>query len=243
MGLEAAASRSLWSELRQELVGSERSLAREVELRLTGLMSSPSHEVAHAKLGRYLQESRRLREANRLEEALVAILVGAEYYWRQHRPVRAAGLLLEAGDLFHLLGRHTASQRCLQAALTLAAEGRPDSWWKFDIMATAVLLTACLALVEDPSTLSGRLREIRETLPPRVLGRLRREDGYRVAITLRRAARRGDLTPLEALEVMPTRRASSEFTTLREYLTSLSERYALIRDGLTALRRLAQPEG
>jgi len=206
-------------------------------------MTSPSREVAHAKLGQYLEESRRLREKNRLEEALVAILVGAEYYWRRHRPVRSAGLLLEAGDLFHLLERRSASQSCLQAALNLAVEGRTNQWWKFDIMATAVLLIACLALIEDPSTLSERLREIRELLPPRVLNRLRREDGYRLAITLRRSARRRDLTPLEALEVMPTRRASSEFATLREYLTSLSERYALIRDGLTALRHLAQPEG
>lgn len=205
-------------------------------------MTSPSSEVAQAKLGKYLQEEWRLRNTNRFAEALVIVLVGGEYYWRKHRQIRAAGLLLEAADLFYLLEQEESSQRCLTAALNLIIEGRPKAWWEFEILANIFLLTACLALIENPSTLSKRIRDLRNLAPQRLQTRLQREDGYRVAITLRRTFRMRNLTPLEGLDTKPTLRSSSDFATLYEYLMGLTERYALIRDGITALRRITQPE-
>jgi hypothetical protein len=217
-------------------------LATEAELRLTGLMTSPSPEVAQTKLGKYLQEEWRLRNANQLAEALVIVLVSGEYYWRQHFPIRAAGLLLEAADLFHLIEQKESSQRCLTAALNLILEGGPKTWWEYEIMANTFLLTACLAIIENPSLISKSIGNLRNLVPQRLQTRLQREDGYRVAINLRRTFRMRNLTLLEELDEKPTLRSSSDYTTLYEYLMGLSERYALIRDGITALRRITQLE-
>jgi hypothetical protein len=205
-------------------------------------MTSPSTEVAQAKLGKYLQEEWRLRNANQLAEALVIILVSGEYYWRKHLPIRAAGLLLEAADLFHLIGQNESSQRCLTAALNLTIEGRPKSWWEYEILANIFLFAACLALTENPSSISKRIRNLRNLLTEKLQTRIPREDGYRIAITLRRTYRLRNLTLLEELDEKPTLRSSSEFSTLYEYLMGLAERYALIRDGVTTLRHITQPE-
>lgn len=205
-------------------------------------MTSPSFEVAQTKLGKYLQEEWRLRKTNHFAEALIIVLVGGEYYWRKHQPIRAAGLLLEAADLFHLLEQEQSSQRCLTAALNLTLEGRPKASWEFEILANIFLMTACLSLVENPPEIYKRIQNLRNMVPKKLQDRIQREDAYRVTITLRRTFRKRDLTPLEDLDTKPTIRSSSDFTTLYEYLMGLSERYTLIRDGITALRRITQPE-
>ena len=87
----------------------------ESELRLTGLMTSPSPEVAKVKLGQYLQEADELRAQNKFQDALIVVLVAGEFFWRKHQPTRAAGLLLEASDLFFILQKLEASQQIVLA--------------------------------------------------------------------------------------------------------------------------------
>lgn len=219
-----------------------RSFGTEVELRLTGLMTSPSSDVAQSKLGQYLQESQRFREQGHLTEALVSILVGSEYYWRKHHPMRAAGLMLEASDLLYLLNEHDTSYQCLLGTLRLAAEGRPAVWWEFEILGDVFLLTVSLSITENPGLASSRIRSLRERLPKKLLSRASREDGYRIAIALRRAVRRRSLSPVDALDTTPTLRTHSEFASLYEYLMASAERYSVVRDGLVALRHLTQRE-
>jgi hypothetical protein len=229
-----------WRELWQQIDNQQQSYVSEAELRLQGLCSSPTSEVAYSKLGKYLQEGWRLRNVSMLTDALVAILVSAEFYWRERRCTRAAGLLLEASDLFYLLDKGATSQRCITNSLHLAVQGQPTQWWEFDIMASALLFSTCLSLIENPEILTRQFRALRASVPKRIQKRLGREDAYRVTLFLRRATRLHTLTPLAALDTISTLRSSSEFSTLYDYLTGHAERYALIRDGLTALRRIAQ---
>ncbi len=175
-----------------------------------------------------------------LADALVAILVSAEFYWHKHRYTRAAGLLLEASDLFYLLDKCATSQRCITTALQLAIQEQPMHWWEFDIMANALLFSTCLSLIENPEGLAAQFRTLRASVPKRIQKRLSREDAYRVTLFLRRAVRLHTLTPLTTLDTICTLRSSSEFSTLHDYLAGHAERYALIRDGLTALQRLVQ---
>ncbi len=175
-----------------------------------------------------------------LTGALVANLVSAEFYWSEQRFTRAAGLLLEASDLFYLLDKCATSQRCITTALHLAVQGQPTHSWEFDIMANALLFSACLSLIENPEILAEQFRALRTSVPERIQKRLGREDAYRVTLFLRRATRLQTLTPLTTLDTISTLRSSSDFSTLYDYLTGHAERYALIRDGLTALRRIAQ---
>lgn len=232
----------LWGELRQTMSSRSRSFGTEVELRLTGLITSPTSDVAQAKLGQYLQEGQRLREQGQLTEALISILVGSEYYWRRHVPMRAAGLLLEASDLLYLLKEHDSSYQCLLGALRLAVEGRPTLWWEFEILADTFLLTVGLSIVQNPALVSPRMRDCRELLPKKLQHRVGREDGYRTAIALRRAVRHRSLSPVDALDTTPTLRTRSEFASLYEYLMASAERYSVVRDGLIALRHLTQRE-
>lgn len=188
-----------------------------------------------------MQESWRLRSANMVADALVATLVSAEFYWREHRFTRASGLLLEACDLFYLLDKSSTSQECLTTTLHLAVQGQPTHWWEFDIIANVILFTACLSLIESPEDLAKQFRDLRASIPERMRKRVGREDAYRVTLFLRRATRLQILTPITALDTISTLRCSSDFSTLYDYLTGHAERYALIQDGLTALRRRVQP--
>jgi hypothetical protein len=219
-----------------------RSFGTEVELRLTGLMTSPTSDVAQSKLGQYLQESQRLREQGHVMEALISILVGSEYYWRTHHPMRAAGILLEASDLFYLLNEHDTSYQCLLGALRLAVEGRPTLWWEFEILGDVFLLAVSLSMIDNSALTSRRIHDLRELLPKRLLSRASREDGYRIAIALRRTVRRRSLSPVDALDTTPTLRSHSEFASLYEYLMASAERYIVVRDGLIVLRHLTQRE-
>jgi hypothetical protein len=205
-------------------------------------MTSPTSDVAQSKLGQYLQESGCLREQGHLTEALISILVGSEYYWRKHHPMRAAGLLLEASDLLYLLDEHGGSYQCLVGALRLAVEGRPTEWWEFEIMGDVFLLAVSLSIIENPALASPRIHDLRALLPTRLQSRVSREDGYRIAIGLRRALRRRSLSPIDALDTTPTLRSHSEYASLYEYLTASAERYMLVRASLTALRHLTQRE-
>ncbi len=177
---------------------------------------------------------------SKLSDALVATLVSAEFYWREERYTRAAGLLLEASDLFYLLDKRATSQLCITNSLHLAVQGQPTHWWEFDIMANTILFSACLSLIENPDNLSEQFRVARSSVPERIRKRLGREDAYRATLFLRRAARLQTLTPINALDAISTLRTSSDFSTLHDYLTGHAKRYALIRDGLIALRRIAQ---
>jgi hypothetical protein len=205
-------------------------------------MTSPTSDVAQSKLGQYLQESQRLREQGRLTEALISILVGSEYYWRKHHPMRAAGLLLEASDLLYLLNEHSTSYQCLLGTLRLAVEGRPTVWWEFEIIGDVFLLTVSLSIIENPALAAPRIHDLRELLPSRLQSGVSREDGYRIAVALRRALRRHSLSPVDALDTTPTLRSHSEFASLYEYLMATAERYMLVRAGLIALRHLTQCE-
>lgn len=233
---------NLWRELYQELTTQHRPLATDAELRLTGLMTSPSSEIAKAKLGQYLQEAQRAREKNQLQDSLILVLVSGEYYWRKHQPTRAAGLLLEASDLFYLLQLPEISYRCLSAALDLVKKKIPLVWWEYELLGNIFLFTASLAILNAPATLSQRLTHFRKALSKTQQSQVSREDGYRVATALRRAYQRRSLVPLDELDTKTTLRSQAESTTLYEYLTGEAERYILIRDGLTALRRETQQE-
>jgi hypothetical protein len=232
----------LWRELRQTMSSRARSFGTEVELRLTGLMTSPTSDVAQAKLGQYLEEGQRLREQGHITEALISTLVGSEYYWRKHYPMRTAGLLLEASDLVYLLHEYDTSYQCLSGALHLTAEGRPSQWWEFEILGDTFLLAVSLSIVQNSALASPRIRSLRELLPKRLQSRASREDGYRIAIALRRAITRRSLSPIDAMDTIPTLRSHSEFASLYEYLMASAERYTVVRDGLIVLRHLTQRE-
>jgi hypothetical protein len=214
----------------------------EAELRRTGLMTSPEPEVAKTKLGQYLQEAKNLRNQKKYKDALVIVLVSSEYFWRHHQSTKAAGLLLEAADLFYLEERIESSQRCLQMALDLVAQTPQFSWWEKEMAGTIFLLTACLTIIDETDNLSRQLNALRMTLSKRQQARLSREDGYRVAIALRRAIARNSLIPINDLDTKTTLRSRSEHATLSEYLQGLSERYVIIGDGVNALRLEAHQE-
>lgn len=228
---------NLWRDLYKEIDTSVKSFEMDAELRLTGLMTSPGPEVAKEKLGRYLQEAESLRKKKRHKAALVLTLVSAEYYWRHHQSTRAIGILLEASDLFFLIGNLQASQRCLETSLTLMTQELTLKWWEKELIGSIFLLSACNTIINDPAKITVQLNKYRNILSEKQQNRLSREDGYRVAIALRRAIGRQSLTPLDELESKATLRTSSEYSTLYEYLQGMSERYVLIRDGLITLRR------
>jgi hypothetical protein len=228
---------NIWHDLYKELQNQNRSIETEAELRLTGLMTSPESEVAKAKLGQYLQEAKKLRRAKRYKDALLAVLVSGEYYWRKHQPTRAAGVLLEASDLFYLEQNLVTSYRCLEVALKLMTQQTQLTWWEKEMVGSIFLLAACLALLDDPTRISARLQDIRNMLSEREQKARSREDGYRVAIALRRSIKRRSLAPIDELEIKTALRTRSDYSTLYDFLQSASQRYAIIREGLIALRR------
>ncbi|MFX1509107.1 MAG: hypothetical protein ACFFBR_02260 [Promethearchaeota archaeon] len=209
----------------------------EAELRLTGLMTSPESEVAKTKLGQYLQEAKKLRRTKRYKDALLIVLVSAEYYWRKHQLTRAAGILLEASDLFYLDHNLVTSYRCLEVALSLMNQKARLTWWEKEMIGTLFLQAACLVIVDDPTQMSARLQDIRNLLSEKAQKARSREDGYRVAIALRRSINRRSLVPIDELETKTTLRIRSDYSTLYEYLQASSQRYAIIRDGLITLHR------
>lgn len=200
-------------------------------------MTSPGPEVAKVKLGQYLQEATKLRKKKQFEDALIVVLVSGEYYWRQHQPTRAAGLLLEASDLFYLAQKLDTCPRCLRAALDLMVQKTRFSWWESELMGSIFLLISCLAIIVDSNSLKIQLSNYRNALSKKQQTRLRREDGYRIALALRRAIRRKSLAPIDDLDSKPTLRSRTDYSTLYEHLQGMSERYVIIRDGLIALRR------
>lgn len=214
----------------------------ESELRLTGLMTSPSPEIAKVKLGQYLQEADELREQNQFQNALIVVLVAGEFFWRKHQPTRAAGLLLEASDLFFMLQKLEASQGSLNTALELIATKTPLKWWEKELFGSIFLFTASLALIENSSSISHRLSELRQTLSTKQQSQIRREDGYRVALALRKAVKQQTLSPIDDLDAKTTLRSHSEYTTLHEYLMGQAKRYVLIDKGLDALQHHIQQE-
>ncbi len=240
--LRGVSLQNLWRDLYREVEPQHRSFETEAELRLTGLMTSPGSEVAKTKLGQYFQEAKKLRTKTQYKEALVIILVSGEYYWRQHKPTRAAGLLLEASDLFYLNQNLETSQRCLRAALDLMIQQSRLTWWENELIGSIFLLTACLTIIGNPSSLRTQLNNYRNSLSKKQQTRVSREDGYRVAIALRRAINRKSLAPIDDLDTKTTLRNRSEYTTLYEHIQGLSERYVIIRDGLIALRRETHQE-
>lgn len=205
-------------------------------------MTSPDPEIAKAKLGQYLQEAERLRQKNKIPAALVVILVSSEYYWRKHQPTRAAGLLLEACDLFFLKRDLEASQQCLSAALELLRMKPNLTWWESELLGDLFLFIACAALLDDPSTISQRLTDSRNKLSAKLQSQISREDGYRVAIALRRSAQRKSLAPLEELDSKVALRSRSKHATLDEHLFGLADRYSLIQESLTALQNRIRQE-
>ncbi len=211
-------------------------MEKEAELRLTGLMTSPETDVAKTKLGQYLQEAKKLRRTKRYEDALIIILVSGEYFWRKHQPTRAAGLLLEASDLFYLMQKFETSYRCLQAALNLMTQEPHLIWWEKEMIGSIFLLAACLVILGDPTLIRTRFQDFRNLLSKKAQRARSREDGYRVAIALYRSVNRQSLAPIDELETKATLRTRSDYSTLYEYLQASSQRYAIIRDGLIALR-------
>ena len=225
-----------------EIAPQQKSFQTEAELRLTGLMTSPESEVAKKKLGQYLQEAKKLREQKQYKDALVIVLVSSEYFWRQHQPTKAAGLLLEAADLFYLEQRIESSQDCLRMALNLVVHTSQSHWWEKEMMGNIFLLTTCLAIIDDTDNLRHQLNALRMTLSKKQQERLGREDGYRVAIAFLRAIARNSLAPIDDLDMKSTLRSRSEYATLSEYLQGLSERYVIIGDGVIASRREVHQE-
>lgn len=214
----------------------------ESELRLTGLMTSPSPEIAKIKLGQYLQEADELRAQNQFKNALIIVLVAGEFYWRKHQPTRAAGLLLEASDLFFMLQKHEASQRSLNTALELIATKTPLKWWEKELFGSIFLFTAALALIENFSSISHRHSDLRQLLSKKQQSQIRREDGYRVALALRKAVKQQALSPIDDLDTKTTLRSHSDYTTLYEYLMGQAKRYVLIDKGLATLQHQIQQE-
>jgi hypothetical protein len=214
----------------------------ESELRLTGLMTSPSPEIAKVKLGQYLQEADELRAQNKFQNALIVVLVAGEFFWRKHQPTRAAGLLLEASDLFFMLQKLEASQGSLITALELIATQTPLHWWEKELFGSIFLFTAALALIERSSSISHRFSDLRRKLSVKQQSQIRREDGYRVALAIRKAVKHQALSPIDDLDTKTTLRSHSDYTTLYEYLMGQANRYVLIDKGLTALQQQIQQE-
>jgi hypothetical protein len=234
---------NLWRDLYKLVGNHQQSFETEAELRLTELMTSPGFDSAKAKLGQYLQEATKLREKKQYEDALIIVLVSGEYYWRQHEPTRAAGLLLEASDLFYLAQKPDASNNCLRAAFDLMAPRAQLSWWERELIGSIFLLVACLSIIVDSNSLKTQLNSFYGFLSPKQQARLRREDGYRIVIALRRAITRKSLTPIEDLDSKAPLRSRSDYSTLYEHLQGISERYVIIHDGLIALQNETQSEG
>jgi hypothetical protein len=228
---------NLWRDLYLRAGAHNPSLESDAELRLTGLMTSPSTEIAKTKLGQYLQDANQLREKNQIPAALVVVLVSAEYYWRKHHPNRAAGLLIEACDLFSLIQDLEASQKCLDTALELLLTKPALAWWESELLGDLFLFLVCVALLDDSSTISQRLTDFRNRLSEKLQSQISREDGYRVATALRRAIQRKSSAPLDELDSKTTLRTQSKHTTLHEHLLGLANRYSLIQEGLTALQK------
>jgi hypothetical protein len=205
-------------------------------------MTSPSPEIAKTKLGQYLQDANRLREENQIPAALIVVLVSGEYYWRKHQPTRAAGLLLEICDLFFLINDLTACQQSLDTALELLRTKPNLRWWESELLGDVFLFLACVALLEDSSSISKRLTDSRNRLSEKLQSQISREDGYRVAIALRRVIQRKSLTPLDELDSNTTLRSRSKHTTLYEHLLGLVNRYALIQESLTVIQNTIQQE-
>lgn len=205
-------------------------------------MTSPSPEIAKVKLGQYLQEADELRAQKQFQNALIIVLVASEFYWRKHQPTRAAGLLLEASDLFFMLQKLEASQRCLTTALDLITTKTLLKWWEKELFGSVFLFTASLALIESSSSISHRLSDLRQTLSVKQQSQIRREDGYRVALALRKAVKQQALTPIDDLDTKTTLRSHSDYTTLYEYLMGQAKRYVLIDNGLAALQHQIQQE-
>jgi len=205
-------------------------------------MTSPSSEIAKKKLGQYLQDANRLRRENQIPAALVVVLVSGEYYWRKHLPTRAAGLLLEACDLFFLINDLTSCQQCLDVALELLLSKPNLRWWESELLGDLFLFLACVAVLEDFSTISQRLTDSRNRLSVKLQSQISREDGYRVAIALRRVIQRKSLAPLDELDSNTTLRSRSKYSTLYEHLLGLANRYALIQESLMLLQNTIQPE-
>ena len=205
-------------------------------------MTSPSPEIAKVKLGQYLQEADDLRAQNQFQNALIVVLVAGEFYWRKHQPTRAAGLLLEASDLFFMLQKHGASQDSLNTALKLIATKTPLKWWEKELFGSIFLFTAALALIENSSSISHRLSDLRQSLSEKQQSQIRREDGYRVALALRKAVKKQAISPIDELDTKTTLRSHSDYTTLYEYLMGQAKRYVLIDKGITALQHHIQQE-
>ncbi|MFX1403580.1 MAG: hypothetical protein ACFE9D_03815 [Promethearchaeota archaeon] len=233
---------NFWHDLYKAVGNHRKSSETEAELRLTGLMTSPGSDVAKVKLGQYLQEAANLREKKRHKDALVFVLVSGDYYWRQHQPTRAAGLLLEASDLFYLVQKRDVSLRCLRAALDLMAPRRQLSWWESELIGNIFLLVACLTIIVDSLSLKTQLNSFHNVLSKKKQARLRREDGYRIAVALRRAISRKSLIPIDDLDMKTPLRSRSDYTTLYEHLQDMSERYVIIHDGLVTLQSETQSE-
>ncbi len=232
----------MWHDLYKEADNQQHAGSKIAELRLTGLMTSPGPEVAKTKLGQYLQEAERLRNKNQYRAALIIVLVSGEYYWRKHQPTRAAGLLLEASDLFYLLENLEASHRSLSAALNLTARKPSRTWWENELMGNIFLLATCLMIIDDPSSISRHFSNFRNVLSTKQRSQISREDGYRVASAMRRAILRKSYAVIEELDTKTTLRIRSEYATLYEHLLGLTERYVLIRNGLITLQRFIQQE-
>lgn len=205
-------------------------------------MTSPSPEIATVKLGQYLQEANELRAQNQFQNALIVVLVAGEFFWRKHQPTRAAGLLLEASDLFFMLQKLEASQGSLNTALELIATKMPLKWWEKELFGSIFLFTASLALIENSSSITQRLSDLRQTLSAKQQVQIRREDGYRVALAIRKAVKQQVLSPIDDLDTKTTLRSRSDYTTLYEYLMGQAKRYVLIDKGLVALQRHIQQE-
>ncbi len=233
---------NFWRDLYKAVGNHRKSFETEAELRLTGLMTSPGSDVAKAKLGQYLQEAAKLREKKQHEDALVFVLVSGDYYWRKHQPTRAAGLLLEASDLFYLAQKRDVSLRCLRAALDLMAPITQLSWWESEMIGSIFLFVACLVIIVDSLSLKTQLDSFLHILSKKQQARLRREDGYRIVIAFRRAIRRKSLAPIDDLDTKAPLRSRSVYTTLFEHLEGMSERYVIIHDGLVALQSETQLE-
>ena len=174
--------------------------------------------------------------------ALVLVLVSSEFYWRKHQLTRAAGLLLEASDLFYTIQNLVTSRQCLTAALDLIIKKPGLDWWENELLGTIFLFTACLTLLETPSSINQGLNALRNTLSKKQQAQVRREDGYRIALAIRRAVQRHSLSPIDDLDTKTTLRSRSEYATLYEHLMGFAKRYVLIREGLIALRRETQQE-
>ena len=205
-------------------------------------MTSPSTEIAKTKLGQYLQEANRLRGENQISAALIIVLVSGEYYWRKHQPSRAAGLLLEACDLFFLINNLRACQQCLDAALELLITKPNLTWWESELLGDVFLFLACMALLDDFSTISKRLTDSRNRLSVKLQSHISREDGYRVAVALRRVIQRKSVDPLDELDSNTTLRSRSKHTTLYEHLLGLANRYALVQESLTRIQSAIKQE-